>query len=454
MKTKLLLSFLTIGLIVSAFGQKSTLELTFTADNNGQYVPLDSIFIENLTQGSDTTLCAPDTILVIDYTVGIGENGVSDENTLSVSQNYPNPFNGKTEFNLYLAEKGNIKIIGRDILGGELVQYENLLTQGNHTFSFYAGNEIYYLLTVIGKQTNQTIKMLNTGSKTTYGEKCKLVYTGKKGNASGFKSRKEINNFEFNIGDELKYTAYADLGERTIIDSPTGNQNYTFQYASGIPCPGMPTITDIDGNTYNSVLIGDQCWMKENLKTTTFRNGTPIPNVTDNNAWFALTTPAYVWYNNDINWQDSYGALYNWLTTVDTNSLCPSGWHVPNDDEWTELTGYIGGTNSPHGNELKSCRQVNSPLGGNCSTSEHPRWEEDIINGYYGTDDYGFSGLPGGARQSEGPFVSISEGGYWWSSKEYSSTIAKRCSVIFSYDGISWGGNPKSAGYSVRCVRD
>ncbi len=113
-------------------------------------------------------------------------------------------------------------------------------------------------------------------------------------------------------------------------------------------------INDIDGNTYNTVLIGTQCWMKENLKTTTYANGTPIPNVTDNTAWQNLTTGAYAWYENEIGWKDSYGALYNWYTTVDANGLCPTGWHVPAQSEWTDLTNHIGGIDSPYGNEFVS----------------------------------------------------------------------------------------------------
>ena len=158
MKTKTLLSILALGLIVSAFSQKATMELTFTAENNGQYVPLDSILIENLTQGGDTTLFAPDTVLVLDYILRIGDNEAIWENSFSVSQNYPNPFKGKTEVNLYLPEMETIKITVRDILGGELAQYENTLKRGNHSFAFYSGNEKYYLLTVTGKQTIKTIK--------------------------------------------------------------------------------------------------------------------------------------------------------------------------------------------------------------------------------------------------------------------------------------------------------
>ena len=211
-------------------------------------------------------------------------------------------------------------------------------------------------------------------------------------------------------------------------------------------------ITDIDNNTYNTVVIGNQCWMAENLKTTTYRNGTAIPNVTDGNAWSNLTTGAYVWYDNDISWKDSYGALYNWYTTVDANGLCPTGWHVPTNDEWTALTDYIGGTGSPHGNELKSCRQVNSPLGGGCNTNVHPRWNEHGT--HYGTDDYGFSGLPGGYRSSSGSFYSIGDYGSWWSSTEYSSFYAWTRGLYCNYGFVYVGSNYKQRGFSVRCLRD
>ncbi|RLD51917.1 MAG: hypothetical protein DRJ05_17940, partial [Bacteroidetes bacterium] len=113
------------------------------------------------------------------------------------------------------------------------------------------------------------------------------------------------------------------------------------------------------------------------FKNHNLPNGTPIPNATSNNWWGNTQSGAYVWYDNDIIWKDSYGALYNWFAIDNTNGLCPSGWHVPTDDEWTALTNFIGGASSPHGNKLKSCKQVNSPLGGYCNTTEHPRWDEN-----------------------------------------------------------------------------
>lgn len=233
-----------------------------------------------------------------------------------------------------------------------------------------------------------------------------------------------------------------------VIDS------ITFVEGVGAFVCGTSTIADIDGNVYNTVLIGDKCWMKENLKTTTYRNGTAIPNVTDANTWSILTTGAYVWFLNMIFWKDKYGALYNWYAAVDPNGLCPAGWHVPTKYEWTALTDHIGGTNSPNGNKLKSCRQVNSPLGGACNTIEPPRWEEDTYNGNYGTDDFGFSGLPGGDRDGNGACYDIGIDGNWWSCTEHSSSSSWKLGLGYDLGGIFGYNYFKQGGFSVRCLMD
>jgi len=230
--------------------------------------------------------------------------------------------------------------------------------------------------------------------------------------------------------------------------------------SGGFVC-GVSTITDVDGNVYNTVLIGNQCWMKENLKTTKYRNGTPIEYPgTDNNAWQNNTTGAYAWYNNDINWKDSYGALYNWHAVNNTNGLCPTGWHVPTDAEWTQLVDYVVAQGFPNqwdnpngaGNALKSCRQVNSPLGGDCNTTEHPRWESHST--HHGFDEFGFSALPGGYRNTHGSFNYIGTDGNWWSSTELSSTYAWYRGMYYSYGYVHRYYLNKTYGFSVRCLRD
>jgi len=452
MKLKILLTVLMIVMITGVMAQKPTMILTFTADSNAQHVPLNSILIENLTQGGDTTLYAPDTVLVLDYIVGMEEVSGFNGNGFSLSQNYPNPIKGKTTIELLLNESEKVMVTVSDVMGREVVNQEFQLEQGNHTFTFYPGRESLYFLTARADQQSRAIKMFNSPTGSDASGYCKLGYNGQQKTGAGeYKSGKALNNFVFDLGDQLRFTSFTDQGERLITSSPTGDQTYYFHY-TGDPCPGTPTVTDIDGNVYNTVHIGSQCWMKENLKTTTYNNGTPIPNVTDTNAWGNLTTGAYVWYDNDITWKDSYGALYNWWTTIDPNGLCPTGWHVPSHDEWTDLTDYIGGTSSPHGNELKSCRQVNSPLGGSCNTSDHPRWHE--YGTHYGTDDYGFSGLPCGLRSLNGGFFNIGVVGIWWSSTEYLSDYAYLRFLNYFDGSVSGEIVNKHYGYSVRCLRD
>ncbi|MCD4697803.1 MAG: T9SS type A sorting domain-containing protein [Bacteroidales bacterium] len=445
MKTKIFLSILALGLIVSAFGQKPTIELTFTAENNGQYVPLDSILIENLTLGGDTTLYAPDTVLVLDYVASIGDTEAIGKNSFSVSQNYPNPFKGKTEVNLYLPEKEHIKITVRDILGRELAQYENTLNRGNHSFAFYSGNEKYYLLTVTGKQTSKTIKMLNANNNTSYREKCRIVYNKYEDNVIGYKSQKAITGFVFNLGDELLMVGYSNLGESGMIDSPSTNQTYTFQFASNIPCPGVPTVT-YEGQVYNTIQIFGQCWLKENLNVGTMINGTQ--NQTNNS-----TIEKYC-YDNDPANCNTYGGLYQWdemmqyTTTQGVQGICPPDWHLPTDEEWKILEGTV---------------DSQYPVG-------DPEWDDYGLRGldaglnlkstsgwYYGgngTDLYSFTGLPGGYRiASGGSFYLLSVDGYFWSSDESGSNAWIR---LLRYDSaqVSRTYGDKSCGFSVRCVQD
>ena len=134
-------------------------------------------------------------------------------------------------------------------------------------------------------------------------------------------------------------------------------------------------IADIDGNIYNTVIIGTQVWMKENLKATKLNDGTNILLETDNATWISLTDPAYCWYNNDASsYKNTYGALYNWFT-VETGKLCPTGWHVPSDAEWFTLIDFLGGE-SVAGGKLKEIGNThwNSPNTG-------------------ATDEYGFTAI-------------------------------------------------------------
>ena len=149
------------------------------------------------------------------------------------------------------------------------------------------------------------------------------------------------------------------------------------------------TLKDIEGNVYPAVIIGTQVWMAENLKTTKYNDGMAIPLVSDNNAWEALKTPGYCWYNNDAAAnKNRFGALYNWYT-VNTKKLCPAGWHVPNDKEWTTLRTYLGGE------EI---------AGGKLKETGTTHWTSPNTDA---TNQTGFTALPGGGRRSNGEFFGL-----------------------------------------------
>jgi uncharacterized protein (TIGR02145 family) len=248
------------------------------------------------------------------------------------------------------------------------------------------------------------------------------------------------------------YTVQLTISNGHGSDTAIKTDFVTSYIINATPCPGSPTVTDIDGNVYNTVLIGDQCWMRENLKTTRYNNGASIPYVYSTNSWSSLTTGAYVWNQTSFTWKDKYGALYNWFAVVDANGLCPTGWHVPTKNEWDILTNYIGGNISVRGTKLKSCRQVDSPLGGDCIAPLHPRW--DFSANQNGLDDYGFSGLPGGYRNQFGNFTAPGQRGYWWTSSENPPSGVWAVVLKNNTGNVEEESSNKKSGYSIRCLMD
>ena len=195
------------------------------------------------------------------------------------------------------------------------------------------------------------------------------------------------------------------------------------------------SITDIDGNTYKTVTIGTQTWMAENLKVTKYNDGIAIPNVTDNTEWKELTTGALCDYANTPSNSETYGKLYNWHA-VNTGKLCPTGWHVPSDAEWTELTDYLGGE---------------SVAGGKLKETGTTHWASPNTGA---TNETGFTALPGGYRNYLGTFGAIGYRGYWWSATEDSASRAWPRYVFNNTSNVISGSNSKVVGYCVRCVRD
>ncbi|MFO7721708.1 MAG: fibrobacter succinogenes major paralogous domain-containing protein [Bacteroidales bacterium] len=201
------------------------------------------------------------------------------------------------------------------------------------------------------------------------------------------------------------------------------------------------TVKDTDGNTYKIVEIGDQWWMAENLKTTRYNDGTLIPNQPDDTLWVDLTTGAYCWYDNNYNNLGSvYGALYNWFA-VSTGKLCPQGWHVPTDEEWTKIISYLGEL-TVAGGKLKTTGTFEGGTG---------LWRDPNTDA---TNESGFLGLPGGRRDNYGNFGHVGYYGDWWSSTAGSTTTAWSRELGYNYSNVYKGSSNKGLGFSVRCVKD
>ncbi len=196
------------------------------------------------------------------------------------------------------------------------------------------------------------------------------------------------------------------------------------------------SVTDIDGNTYKIVTIGTQVWMAENLKTTRYRNGDPIPNVSDGASWIKLTTGALCNCDNDANNSTSYGRLYNWHAVSDSRNIAPLGWHIPTDAEWSTLATYLGGEGI---------------AGGKLKEAGTTHWQTPNSGA---NNETGFAALPAGYRDREGNWGGIGWGGFFWSSSERDAVSSWRRQIEKSSGILERSSDMKTGGNAIRCVKD
>ena len=200
------------------------------------------------------------------------------------------------------------------------------------------------------------------------------------------------------------------------------------------------TISDIDGNLYTTKIIAGRDWMVSNLRTTKYQNGVSVTDAVSNTFWTNATGGAWCWYDNSNVNDGIYGKLYNWLAVSDNQGLCPTGWKVPSDDEWTDLTDYLGGL-LVSGGKMKKNNSIASQL-----------WNAPNTGA---SNESGFNGLPGGYRNPTGTFLEQRNVGFWWSSTQSSSNSDNASSRFLSFDQASTGvaSNLKKFGFSVRCIK-
>ena len=212
------------------------------------------------------------------------------------------------------------------------------------------------------------------------------------------------------------------------------------------PCAGANSI-DYNGYNYPTVAIGTQCWLKENLKTHKFSNGIDIPNITGSNRWDSMVGPVWASYYDIAANGVAYGELYSGYTATDGRGICPVGWRVPSKTDFDDLAVAVGNSAAT----IKSCRMINSPIGGVCNTNVAPYWS--YYSSYYGNDYYGFSAVPGGQRYVNS-WGYLNEVLYLWTSTPSGIDYNYYSTIGYSSSGITnTNAGAINYGRSIRCVK-
>ncbi len=548
---------------VLVFGQKDSLRMSFTALSGGQHIALDSVFIENLSQGGDTLLAAPDTVLWLFWE----SSGMPDAATKDLqAQVYPNPFAGSTKLTVFLPRESPINITAYDMLGRVKADYTQRHSAGVHSFTFVGGSAQAYLLAVHNEDQRQVFKVLQKGRSTERPGISYMQEVPAVASVQAVKKSKAV--FPWSPGDALHITGFATLpvsgpNADTIILSPYADTlltfvfphevlpsvitapvtNITFYTAEGggtvtdtgsatvtvrgicwsmqpnptiadnhtvdsaglgnfisfitglasgvsyyvrayatnqygtaygnevvfatlaVPC-GLPFTDPRDGNIYNTVMLGDQCWMSESLRY--------LPAVFPGNS-VSETQPRYYVYGymgidtaqaklhtvnhgypiGALNMYHTYGVMYNWPAVMQGDSssnsipsgvqgVCPPGWHVPSDNQWLQLESFLGTT-------------PGAKLAGGDSL-----WGSgSIIASFPDFGSSGFNALPGGRLELHAPGIYFGGRGTFSNfatATDYNcpyNAFYIRAIISHSTTGsISNACFPYLAGIYLRCVQD
>jgi len=417
------------------------MELTFTANNNGEYVPLTSITIENLTRGCDTTLQAPDTVLSFSY-VGIENHNSLQRDRLYLSQNYPNPFEEQTSLSVYVPDQAKVILATYNFLGIRKALYTQTLSRGHHRFTFFPGNDRIYILSASCSGTTRAIRMTNLGLYPA--SNCRIMYEGRIGTEKIIESYQQNAGFIYCPRDMLKFTGHSATGMSVLVDIPSGNYTYVFQFAAGTACPSISTVT-YEGQTYNTVVIGNQCWLSENLNVGTTKNA--LYNQSDDGYMEKYC------YDNLASNCAIYGGLYQWdemmqyTTQPGVQGICPPGWHLPVDEEWCILENELDATAIDC--DKTGWRGTNS--GGKLKEAGIENWLSPNTGA---TNSSGFKALPGSYRTTNGYFGDIpGSSGYYWSSSEKDTDSAWLRKLGHTSERAWRDAYGKKAGFSVRCTK-
>jgi len=315
----------------------------------------------------------------------------------------------------------------------------------NRVGTIYGEEKTFTTLGELPKATTLYAEELSTSGAKLFGiisaNKLNTAVTFEYGTTTSYGNSAAISNGDITEDDDTVYTSITGLSPNTTYYFRVRAENelgvtYGGDSTFSTVLDGITgTVTDADGNTYGTIGIGHQTWMIENLKTTKFNDGSNIRFVANDSIWEQLSSDGYCWYNNDSTNKDTYGALYNWYT-VNTGKLCPTGWHVPTESDYTELVDYLGGAGE---------------AGGYLKATGTSLWNTPNTGA---SNQYGFSGLGAGLRDNYADFDFMKINGNWWSSTNYSTLTAGYFYLLYNYPNAFQNYINKKFGLSVRCVKN
>ena len=463
-------------LLLSAAVSAQTVSMTFTGRNagNNQYVRLYSVVVQNLTRGWTETLFWPDTVLTLTEGTGIENAETMYTSFLRLSQNVPNPFNGTTFVNLDVSEPGDVALTITDITGRVVgTNSYSSMQPGNHQMRVTLSSTGLYFLTVRQNGQVSSIKMISNGGGS--GRGGSIEYVGMSEHQMSSVQQKSapkgVIQRPFAIGDQMKYEGYAFNASNQMIYSAAIQQTlgsapqiFTLEFSEtdimiSQPCPGAPTVTDMDGNVYNTLQLGLQCWMRENLRVTHYADGSPIPNGGTGIDGISISEPRY--YVNPSVDETLYGYLYNWPAAMHGESssnsnpsgvqgICPTGWHLPSDTEWTQLTDYMVSQSeyACNGNNSYIAKALAATTSWQTTSDECGPGNNQSTN-----NTSGFGAISAG--YFNGGFGAAGANAFFWASTKNGNAKA--------YNRYFYRGGPelyrledgnRAYGWSVRCLRD
>lgn len=434
----LFLIFIFFGIAVH--GQE--MELKFTAQLNGSHVNIDSVRVTNVTQAGDTVLYWPDTTLFMGY-LGLGELPALTSG-FSMQMAGPNPVADRFLIQLKLPVPGQVVMKITEISGKTLCEIDRNFSAGLHLFCYFPSKPGIYVVSARFESEVKSLKLISAGQGQGSNS---LIYNGIRMEDKHPKYELSTLPFVFTSGDSLHLTGWYNGNKVTLKTAPFASANYVFPFGMNFPCPGLPQFV-YGGQTYNTVQIGTQCWMKENLNignmVVSTNTGYGHSNCTDNGI-----VEKYCYFNDPANCV-IYGGLYDWdelrqYAVDDIQGICPAGWHIPTDGEWCILTTYLDST--------VDC----SPLvftgvdaGRKLKQTGSSMWAAPND----ATNESGFTALGTGFREHVGYFEAIGEFSMFWTSSADTSSRSIFWFINNFYADVSRYIDYNTYGHSVRCLRD